>query len=91
MKRSIAGGDPCRFRAWRGTELVNSPITGLSPVFPEIAGYIKSLETERASKEQKMNIKSGVEERNRPTTASSEYFETVIIGGGQAGLLVATT
>jgi putative flavoprotein involved in K+ transport len=35
-----------------------------------------------------MNTKSVLEERNRPTTASSEYFETVIIGGGQAGLSV---
>src|SRR5829696_10181371 len=38
------------------------------------------------SKEQKMNTKSNLSERNRPTTAGSEYFETVIIGGGQAGL-----
>jgi putative flavoprotein involved in K+ transport len=67
---------------------VTSPITGFSPVFPEIAGYRKSLETERVSKEQKMNTKSDLEERNRPTAASSEYFETVIIGGGQAGLSV---
>ena len=35
-----------------------------------------------------MNTKSDLEGRNRPTTASSEYFETVIIGGGQAGLSV---
>ena len=35
-----------------------------------------------------MNTKSDLEERNRPTTAGSEDFETVIIGGGQAGLLV---
>jgi putative flavoprotein involved in K+ transport len=35
-----------------------------------------------------MNTKSDLEERNRPTTAGSEYFETVIIGGGQAGLSV---
>jgi putative flavoprotein involved in K+ transport len=35
-----------------------------------------------------MNTKSELEERNRPTTAGSEYFETVIIGGGQAGLSV---
>src|ERR671913_1528216 len=39
-----------------------------------------------------MNIKSDLEECNRPTAASSghfsEYFETVIIGGGQAGLSV---
>src|SRR5215204_5015048 len=39
-----------------------------------------------------MNTKSDLEERNRPTAASSEYFseyfETVIIGGGQAGLSV---
>ncbi|HKH39817.1 MAG TPA: FAD-dependent oxidoreductase, partial [Rubrobacter sp.] len=34
-----------------------------------------------------MNTKSDLE-RNRPTTAGSEYFETVIIGGGQAGLSV---
>jgi putative flavoprotein involved in K+ transport len=45
-------------------------------------------ETERASKEEKMNRQSRVEERNRPTTAGSECFETVIIGGGQAGLSV---
>jgi hypothetical protein len=45
-------------------------------------------ETERASKEEKMNRQSHVEERNRPTGAGSEYFETVIIGGGQAGLSV---
>jgi putative flavoprotein involved in K+ transport len=35
-----------------------------------------------------MNTKSELEDRNRPTTAGSEYFETVIIGGGQAGLSV---
>src|SRR5918993_5742554 len=39
-----------------------------------------------------MNTKSDLEESNRPTTAGSErfseYFETVIIGGGQAGLSV---
>jgi putative flavoprotein involved in K+ transport len=35
-----------------------------------------------------MNTKSDLEERNRPTTAGSEYFDTVIIGGGQAGLSV---
>ena len=35
-----------------------------------------------------MNTKSDLEERNQPTTAGSEYFETVIIGGGQAGLSV---
>jgi putative flavoprotein involved in K+ transport len=35
-----------------------------------------------------MNTKSDLEERNRPTAAGSEYFETVIIGGGQAGLSV---
>lgn len=50
-------------------------------------------ETERVvSKEEKMNTKSGLEERNRQTATgsehSSEYFETVIIGGGQAGLSV---
>jgi NAD(P)-binding Rossmann-like domain len=67
---------------------VTSPITGFSPVFPEFAGYRKSLETERVRKEQKMNTKSDLEERNRPATAGSEYFETVIIGGGQAGLSV---
>src|SRR5215204_6387558 len=71
---------------------VTSPITGFSPVFPEIAGYRRSLETERVSKEQKMNIKSDLEESNRPTTAGSErfseYFDAVIIGGGQAGLSV---
>src|SRR5215204_4684149 len=75
-----------------GEELGTSPITGFSPVFPEIAGYRRSLETERVNKEQKMNTKSDLEERNRPTAASSEhfseYFETVIIGGGQAGLSV---
>jgi len=51
-----------------------------------------TLETERVSKEEKMNTKSDLEERNRPTAASSEhfseYFETVVIGGGQAGLSV---
>jgi putative flavoprotein involved in K+ transport len=35
-----------------------------------------------------MNTKSELEEHNRPTTAGSEYFDTVIIGGGQAGLSV---
>src|SRR5215203_1798420 len=39
-----------------------------------------------------MNTKSDLEERNRPTAVSSEYFseyfETVIIGVGQAGLSV---
>jgi putative flavoprotein involved in K+ transport len=35
-----------------------------------------------------MNTKSDLEEPNRPTTAGSEYSETVIIGGGQAGLSV---
>jgi putative flavoprotein involved in K+ transport len=70
---------------------VTSPITGFSPVFPEVAGYRKSLEMERGSKEEKMNTKSDLEERNRPTAGSEhfpEYFETVIIGGGQAGLSV---
>src|SRR5215203_335466 len=33
-----------------------------------------------------MNTKSDLQERCRPTTACSEYFDTVIIGGGQAGL-----
>jgi putative flavoprotein involved in K+ transport len=35
-----------------------------------------------------MNTKSDLDERDRPTTDGSEYFETVIIGGGQAGLSV---
>jgi putative flavoprotein involved in K+ transport len=35
-----------------------------------------------------MNTKSDLEEHNRPATAGSEYFETVIVGGGQAGLSV---
>jgi len=39
-----------------------------------------------------MNTKGDLQERNRPTAIgsehSSEYFETVIIGGGQAGLSV---
>src|SRR5215216_4688174 len=35
-----------------------------------------------------MNTKSDLEERNRPATAGSENFGTVIIGGGQAGLSV---
>jgi putative flavoprotein involved in K+ transport len=35
-----------------------------------------------------LNTKSDLEARNRPATAGSEYFETVIIGGGQAGLSV---
>jgi putative flavoprotein involved in K+ transport len=35
-----------------------------------------------------MNTKIDLEERNRPTAAGSEQFETVIIGGGQAGLSV---
>jgi putative flavoprotein involved in K+ transport len=35
-----------------------------------------------------MNSQSDVEERNRPITAGSEHFDTVIIGGGQAGLSV---
>jgi len=35
-----------------------------------------------------MITKSDLEERNRPTAVGSEYFETVIIGGGQAGLSV---
>jgi hypothetical protein len=39
-----------------------------------------------------MNTKSDLEERIRPTADdsehSSEYFETVIIGGSQAGLSV---
>ncbi|HJQ29177.1 MAG TPA: NAD(P)-binding domain-containing protein [Rubrobacter sp.] len=34
-----------------------------------------------------MNTKSDIEERNRPT-AGPEHFETVIVGGGQAGLSV---
>jgi putative flavoprotein involved in K+ transport len=49
-------------------------------------------ETERASKEETMNTQGHVEGPNRPTAADSkhfsEYFETVIIGGGQAGLSV---
>jgi putative flavoprotein involved in K+ transport len=48
-----------------------------------------TLETERVSKEEKMNTKSDLEERSQPTFAGSEHFETVIIGGGQAGLSVA--
>ena len=35
-----------------------------------------------------MNRQSNIEERNRPTAAGSEHFETMIIGGGQAGLSV---
>jgi putative flavoprotein involved in K+ transport len=35
-----------------------------------------------------VNTKSDLEERNRPTAVGSEHFETVIIGGGQAGLSV---
>ena len=35
-----------------------------------------------------MNTKSDLEERNRSTAVGSEYFETVIIGGGQAGLSI---
>ena len=35
-----------------------------------------------------MNRQSNVGERNRPTAAGSEHFETVIIGAGQAGLSV---
>jgi len=45
-------------------------------------------EKKRVSKEEKMNGQSRVEERNRPTVAGAENFETVIIGGGQAGLSV---
>jgi putative flavoprotein involved in K+ transport len=56
---------------------------GLQKITPEI---------ERVSKEEKMNTKSDLEERNRPTATGSEYseeyFETVVIGGGQAGLSV---
>jgi putative flavoprotein involved in K+ transport len=33
-----------------------------------------------------MNRQSGVEDRTLPTATGSEHFETVIIGGGQAGL-----
>jgi putative flavoprotein involved in K+ transport len=40
------------------------------------------------SKEEKMNRQSDVEERNRPAATDSQRFETVIIGGGQAGLSV---
>jgi hypothetical protein len=51
-----------------------------------------TLETERVSEEEMMNRQSHVDERNRPIAAGSEhfseYFETVIIGGGQAGLSV---
>jgi putative flavoprotein involved in K+ transport len=36
-----------------------------------------------------MNRQSDVEERNRPTATDIEHVETVIIGGGQAGLSVA--
>jgi len=67
---------------------VTSPITGFSPVFPEIAGYRKSHWRRRVSKEEKLNTKSDLEERNRSTAVGSEYFETVIIGGGQAGLSI---
>jgi putative flavoprotein involved in K+ transport len=35
-----------------------------------------------------MNRQSNIEERNRPPAAGSEHFETMIIGGGQAGLSV---
>ena len=35
-----------------------------------------------------MNRQSNIEERNRPTVAGSGHFETMIIGGGQAGLSV---
>jgi putative flavoprotein involved in K+ transport len=51
-----------------------------------------TLETERVSEEEMMNRQSHADERNRPIAAGSEhfseYFETVIIGGGQAGLSV---
>lgn len=57
---------------------------GLQKITPETKRVV--------SKEEKMNTKSGLEERNRQTATgsehSSEYFETVIIGGGQAGLSV---
>ncbi len=35
-----------------------------------------------------MNRQSDVEERTRPAATDSQHFETVIIGGGQAGLSV---
>jgi len=56
---------------------------GLQEITPEM---------KRASKEETMNRQSDIEERNRPTANDSQHFsehvETVIIGGGQAGLSV---
>jgi putative flavoprotein involved in K+ transport len=49
---------------------------------------LQEITPERASKEEKMNRQSYVEEYNRPPAAGSEHFETVVIGGGQAGLSV---
>lgn len=45
-------------------------------------------ETERPSKEEKMNGQSYGIEHNGSTASGSEYFDTVVIGGGQAGLSV---
>src|SRR5215207_4893609 len=83
-------GYPCCFRAWRGTGLPH-PSPGFRLSFRKLR-ITENHWRRRVSKEQKMNIKSDLEESNRPTTAGSErfseYFETVIIGGGQAGLSV---
>src|SRR5829696_3830534 len=76
-------GEPCRFSSWRGTGL-RHPSPGFRLSFRKLR-VTEDHWRRRVSKEQKMNTKSDLEERNRPTTAGSEYFETVIIGGGQAG------
>lgn len=49
---------------------------------------LKEIGTEKASKEEKMSKHSDVRDRGRRTGDGTEYVETVIIGGGQAGLSV---
>jgi hypothetical protein len=77
---------PAASAAWRGTGLPH-PSPGFRLSFRKLR-VTEYHWRRRVSKEQKINTKSDLEERNRPTTAGSEYFETVIIGGGQAGLSV---
>jgi putative flavoprotein involved in K+ transport len=49
---------------------------------------LQEITPQRVSKEEQMRRQSHVEESNRRLDDGSERFETVIIGGGQAGLSV---
>ncbi len=59
-------------------------------VFARLSGDcgLQEITPQRVSKEEQMRRQSHVEESNRRLDDGSERFETVIIGGGQAGLSV---